>query len=86
MFIQSIKLSIDGTTIFEEERLDEYVRESRIYELACQVLTDNTDGEWECLDRYPQTMFAMGKFKTYPFRNSQGQQAIVEVKYIPVNR
>ena len=83
MFIQSIGLSIDGNTIFENECPDEYVHESRIYDLARQVLADNTDGEWECLNRYPRRMFARGIFKTYLFRNSQEQQAIVEVKYIP---
>ena len=86
MFIQSIGLSIDGNTVFENECPDEYVHENRIYDLACHVLEDNTDGEWECVNRYPRRMFAMGICKTYPFRNSQGQQAIVEVKYIPANR
>ena len=71
MFIQSIGLSIDGNTVFENECPDEYVHENRIYDLACHVLEDNTDGEWECVNRYPRPMFAMGICKTYPFRNSQ---------------
>ena len=86
MFIQSIKLSIDGNTIFENECPDKYVDKSRIYDLACQVLADNADGKWECLNRYPRDMFAGAIIKTYRFINSQEQQAKVELKYIPTSR
>ena len=85
MFIQSIKLSIDDNTIFERQGLEKHFHESQIYALACQVLVEHTEGKWSCLDRYPRPMYARGCSKTYFFKNSQGQDAAVQVEYIPAH-
>ena len=81
VYIGNVKIEVDNKIVFKQDDMQKQTREAHVYDFAHQLLLEHTNSNWDYDRSYDSC--ARGIFRTFNFNTPQGDNAQVEVFFIP---